>query len=374
MMIKITEVSSGPDLDKFIRFPDRLYKGNPYRVPPLHSAERGTLNPRKNPAFEFCESKYWIAVANGKTVGRIAGIINHKSNEIHNEKYARLGWFDFIDDFDVSGKLLETLEEWAKSKGMTHICGPMGFSDLDIEGLLVEGFNEISTQAVMYNFPYYPVHFEKAGYVKEVDWIQYEITIPDQVPDKIKRIAGLVKQKYDLRVVKAKKAKDLLPYAGKMFDTVNESFKDLYGYVALTDKQKAYYTKLYFSFINPKFVCLILDKNDDVVGFGISLYSLSKALIKAKGKLFPFGFIHILRALQKNDTLDSLLQGVKPKFQNKGIPAIFFDEIMQAAIDNGVKWAITSHALEENTAAYLMFEHLEHRQHLRRRSYGRRIG
>ncbi len=373
-MVEIKEVRTPADRKEFIRFPDRLYKGNPYRVPPLHSAEKEILDPKKNPAFEFCDARCWLAWSDGRIAGRIAGIINHRSNEIHHEKYARFGWIDFTDDYQVSGRLLETAEKWAREKGMTHVCGPAGFTDMDLEGMLVSGFDEMATQAVIYNYPYYPLHLEKAGYHKEVDWIQFELKVPREVPPKIARVAETVKQKHELRVLKVNKARDILPYAGKMFDTLNESFKDLYGFVPLTEKQKAYYTKLYFSFINPRYVCFVLDKQDEVIGFGITLYSLSKALNKARGRLFPFGFIHILKALHRNDTVDMLLQGVKPEYQNKGIPAIFFAEIMQAAIRDGVTTAISSHALENNTAAYRMFEELEHRQHLRRRSYGKKIG
>lgn len=372
-MVEIVEITDNEGLKDFIKFPDRLYKGNKFRVTPLHYMEKAALNSKKNPAFDYCEAKYWLAYLDGKVIGRIAGLINHKSNEIRGEKYARFGWIDFIDDYKVSELLIGTVEEWAKGKGMTHIHGPLGFTDMDLEGMLVEGFSEMGTQAVLYNYPYYPVHLEKLNFEKEVDWLQFEIKIPTEVPERIVLISNLVKQKYGLRVLKAKKSKDLLPYAGKMFDTLNEAYEHLYEFVPLTEKQKEYYTKQYFSLIDPKYVCFILDNNDDVVGFGVSIFSLSKALIKAKGKLFPFGFLHIINALRKNDTVDMLLEGVKPQYRNKGIPSIFFAEMMQAYIDNGIKTAISSHALEKNVRAYLMFDDFEHRQHLRRRCYGKRI-
>ncbi|UBM63428.1 GNAT family N-acetyltransferase [Candidatus Sulfidibacterium hydrothermale] len=367
--VVIKEVKSKADLKKFIAFPDKLYKGNKYRVPQLHMFEKATLSPKKNPAFDFCEARYWLAYKDNKIVGRIAAIINHKSNEIWNEKHMRFGWIDFIDDIEVSKALIQAVENWAKEKGMEAVHGPLGFSDMDLEGMLVEGFNEIGTQATLYNYPYYPEHLEKLGYVKDVDWIQFEIKVPDKVPDKIKRISSLVLQKYNLHVLEVKKAKEFLPYAKKMFHTLNEAFQSLYGFVPLTEKQIEKYTKDYFSAIDPRFVCFVLDKDDDVVGFGISLYSLSEALQKAKGKLFPFGFIHILKALKKNDKVDMLLQAVKPQYQNKGIPAVFYSEMMQAYIDNGVKTAISSHALEDNKSAFLMFKDYELRQHLKRRCY-----
>ncbi len=367
--IKITEVKSKSELNKFISFPDKLYKGNKYRVPQLHSFERSTLMSDKNPAFYFCESKYWLAYRNDKIVGRIAGIINHKSNEIWSEKNMRFGWIDFIDDIDVSTALIKTVENWAKETGMSAVHGPLGFSDMDLEGMLVEGFDEIGTQATLYNYPYYPVHIEMLGYSKDVDWVQSKINVPDSVPERVKRISNIVLKKYDLRILKAKKAKHVLPYAKSMFETQNESFAHLYGYVPLTEKQINYYAKEYFSLINTKYVCFVLDKNDEVVGFGITILSLSKALQKAKGKLFPFGFINILRALKKNDTVDMFLQGVKPDYIKKGVAAVFFNELMQAYIDNGVKTAITSHALESNKSATQIFSAYDTRQHLRRRAY-----
>ena len=367
--IEIKEVKSKSDLNKFIAFPNKLYKGNKYRVPQLDIYEKKSLDRKKNPAFDFCVAKYWLAYKNNKIAGRIAGIINHKSNEIWNEKHMRFGWIDFIDDLEVSGALIKTVENWARQKGMTAVHGPLGFSDMDLEGMLIEGFNEIGTQATIYNYPYYPVHLEELGYKKDADWVQFEIKVPDKVPDKLKRISSFVLQKYDLKILNAKKSKDLLPYTKSMFYTLNEAFKPLYGFVPLTDKQIEQYTKDYFSAIDVKFVCFVLDKNNEVAGFGISIYSLSEALQKAKGKLFPFGFIHILKALRKNNKVDMLLQAVKPEYQNKGVAAIFYSEMMHTYIDNGVEIAISSHALEDNKSAFLMFNDYETRQHLKRRCY-----
>lgn len=373
-MIRIKKVETKKDLSDFIKFPDKLYKGNPYRVPPLHLLETAALRVDKNPAFEYCEASYWLAYKDDVIVGRIAGILSHRFVEIWGEKLARFGWIDFNDDYEVSALLFKTVEEWALSKGFTGMHGPLGFSDMDLEGALVEGFNEISTQAVIYNYPYYLNHYKKNGYTKDADWLQYEIKVPDKVPEKIYKMSELIKERYDLRVLKVKKAKELLPYGKSMFATLNESFKDLYGFVPLSEKQIDYYIKQYFSMIDPRYVCFISDKSNEIIGFGVSVPSLSKALIKARGKLFPFGFVHIIKALKKNDTIDMLLQAVKPKYQNKGIPAIFFAEMMQAYIDAGIKTAITSHALEDNKAAYLMFSDYQARQHLRRRCYIKTLG
>lgn len=369
-MITIHEVNTKSDLRKFIKFPDELYKNNSYRVPQLHSFEMSTLLKEKNPAFDFCEAKYWLALKKGKIVGRIAGIINKKANEKWNEKVVRFGWIDFVENQEVSQLLLKTVEEWGKKHGMEKVQGPLGFTDMDLEGMLIEGFDEISTQAVIYNYPYYPNHLEQYGYSKEVDWIQYEIKVPNKVPDKVLRIAELVKTKYELKILNFKNSKELLPYAGKMFDTLNEAFKDLYGFVPLTERQIKYYVDKYFSMVNPKYVSFVVDKNNNVVGFGLGFLSLSKALMNAKGRLFPFGFIKILRDMKTNDTADILLQAVRDDYKNKGVPALFYAHIMQAFIDNGVKTAISSHTLEENKNALLMFTNgYESRQHMRRRSY-----
>ncbi len=367
--IEIKEVLSSSDLNRFIAFPDKLYKDNQYRVPQLHTFEKSSLDKKKNPAFEYCDARYWLAYKDGKIVGRIAGILNKKSNEKWEEKFLRFGWIDFIDDPAVSEALFNTVEDWAKSLGLEAIHGPLGFTDMDLEGMLVEGFDELGTQATLYNYPYYPEHLEKLGFRKDVDWIQHEVTVPKEVPERVKRITDLVMRKYNLRILDAKKPKDVLPYAKKMFNTLNEAFGHLYGYVELTDKQIEKYTKDYFSLIDTKYICFVLNEEDDVVGFGISVLSLSKALQKAKGKLFPFGFIHILKALKKNDTVDMLLQGVKPDYIKKGVAAIFYNKMMQAYIDNGVTKAITSHILEGNKNSHQMFDAYETRQHLRRRIY-----
>jgi GNAT superfamily N-acetyltransferase len=372
--ITVKEVQTNSELNKFISFPNKLYKGNKFRVPQLYGFEKSTLVAKKNPAFEFCTAKYWLAFIDGKVVGRIAGIINKKSNEIWNEKMVRFGWIDFIDDLNVSAALTKAVEDWGKSQGMTSMHGPLGFSDMDLEGMLVDGFDELGTQAVIYNYPYYPDHFEKMGYTKGVDWVQKEIVVPDKVPEKLQRFAKLIAEKYQLEPLKVKKAKQLIPYAKSMFYTLNAAFKDLYGFVPLTDHQIDYYIKQYFSIIKPEYVCFVIDKNSEVVGFGISMPSLSKALIKAKGKLFPYGFIPVLKSIYgKNDMIDMYLNGVRPDYHGKGIHAIYYAELMQAYIDNGIKLAITNPQMEENAKALQLWKHYEHRDHIRRRCYTKEI-
>ncbi len=370
----IREVISKSDKKLFLTFQDKLYKGNEYRVPQLHMFEKKVRSEKENPAFEYSEMKSWLVFdANDKPVGRISGIISHESNKIWQQKYVRFAWLDFIEDEQVLRLLIQAVEDWAKSKGLDTIHGPMGFCDMDMEGMLVEGFEELGTQATLYNYPYYPQLLEKIGFKKDVDWVQHEIKVPKEIPERVKRISQLILNKYNLRILKAKKSKDLLPYAHSMFHTYNKAFAHLYGFTPLTERQIDYYIKEYISIVDPRFACFVLDENDEVVGFGISIISLSKALQKAKGKLLPFGIFHIFKALKTHKTVDLLLQGVLPEYVKKGVASIFYNEMMQAYIDNGITTAITSHILEINKHSHQMFDAYETRQHIRRRAYIKKI-
>jgi len=369
MEIEIKKVSSRRDLKKFIGFPYKHFAGNKFWCPPLRFDEMNTLRSDKNPAFDFCESGYWLAFRDGKIVGRIAGIINYKSNERWNEKLVRFGWIDFIDDLAVSSLLLDTVTAWGKEKGLTGIHGPLGFSDMDNEGMLIQGFDELATLASIYNYPYYPKHMEKLGFQRVADWVQYEFSIPPEIPDKVERMTQLVMEKYKLRVLKVKKAKEFLPYARKMFTTLNQAFDELYGYTPLTDKQMEVYTKQYFGFIRPEFVSFVIDQHDDVVGFGISMPSLTKALQKCNGKLFPFGFLYILMALRKNDTIDMYLNGVRPDYQAKGVNALYYNAMHKAYLEKHINKAITNPQLEDNAKALTIWKNFNGRQHLKRRCW-----
>lgn len=370
MSVSIVEVTNNKLLGKFIDFPYSLYKNHPYYCPQIRMGEFELLDKKKNPAFEYCEARYWLAYQNDKIVGRIASILNHKSNEKWNEKHLRFGWIDFIDDLEVSKALINTVENWAKEKGLSAIHGPLGFTDMDCEGMLIKGFDELSTIATIYNYPYYPQHLEKHGYLKDVDWVQNEFDVPAQLPEKFEQMANLVKQKYNLHTLEAKKAKDLLPYAKEIFHSMNKSFDKLYGYVALTDKQIDLLVKQYFSFIRPEFVCIVLDANDKVAGFGISLPSLTKAMQKTKnGKLYPFGFIHMLKAMKKNELIDMYVNGVLPEYQGKGVHVIYYAQMCKAYIKYGVKKAVTNPQLEENASALNVWKHFNGRQHISRRCY-----
>jgi hypothetical protein len=369
MSISIKQVSSNADLKKFINFPFILYSGNKYWCPALRLDEKATLRKDKNPAFEFCEAEYWLAYKGREIVGRIAGIINHKANKRWNELLVRFGWIDFTDDPEVSGKLIETVENWGREKGMTGIHGPLGFSDMDNEGMLIEGFNELATISSIYNYPYYPEHMEKMGFIKAADWLQYEITITPAVPGKVARMAAWVEKKYGLHVIMAKKAKELRPYARKMFVLLNEAFDCLYGYSQLSEKQIDAYIRQYFGFIRPEFTTLVMDGNDEMIGFGIALPSLTKAIQRCNGKLFPVGFIHVLKALRTKRYVDMALVGVRPDYQLKGALALVYRNLHQSYIDNKIIIGVTNPQLEENAKALAIWKNFETRQHMRRRCW-----
>jgi hypothetical protein len=369
MEISIKKVATRKDLGKFINYPYTLYKGNKFWCPPMRLDEKNTLSRKKNPAFEFCEAEYFLAYRGKEMVGRIAAIINHKANERWNEKLVRFGWIDFIDDPDVSARLIETVASWGKEKGMKGIHGPLGFSDMDNEGMLIKGFGEEATLASIYNYPYYPEHMVRLGFEKAADWVQYEFEIPQQIPDKVERLSKLVQEKYKLRVVQARKSKDLLPYAGKMFVLLNQAFDELYGFTALTQKQMDMYVKTYFGFIRPEYVSFVIDEHDDIVGFGISMPSLTKALQKSNGRLFPFGFIYLLRAMKKNETIDMYLNGVRPDYHGKGVNSLYYNEMHKAYIRNHIIRAVTNPQLEDNAKALTIWKNFNGRQHLTRRCW-----
>lgn len=369
MELSIKKVTTGRDLRKFIVYPIKLYKGNEYFCPPMRLDEKHTLSRKTNPAFEFSEADYFLAYRGKEIVGRIAAIINHKANERWNEKLVRFGWIDFIDDPEVSAKLIETVMAWGKERGMTGIHGPLGFSDMDNEGMLIKGFEEEASLASIYNYAYYVDHMVRLGFEKAADWVQYEFIVPQEIPDKVHRISELVREKYHLHLVEAKKPKDLLPYAGKMFDMLNKAFDELYGFTALTQKQIDMYVKAYFGFIRTEFVSCVVDEQDDIVGFGISMPSLTKALRKNQGKLFPFGFIHLLRAMKKNDTIDMYLNAVRPDFHGKGINALYYNEMHKAYIRNHITRAVTMPQLEDNAKALTIWKNFNGRQHITRRCW-----
>jgi len=375
MSITLKEVNSRSDLKKFIKFQFSLYKDNTYWVPPLIFDELKTLTKEKNPAFDFCEAKYWLAYKDGSIVGRIAGIINHKYNERWDQKSARFGWIDFVDDPEVSSKLIEQVISWSKEKGMSKLHGPLGFTDFDGEGMLIEGFNELSTFGSIYNHPYYSKHIEKFGFEKDADWIEFRVNFDPtlEVPEKVARIANAVAERNKLHFLRVKKAKEMLPYAREIFYLINTAYKDLFGFVELTDKQIDMYVKAYFGFIKADYVPIILDQNNKVVAFGITMPSLSAAVKKSKGKLLPFGFIHILNAMKNNPEVDLYLTAVHPDMQNKGVNAMLINEVNNVFIRNKIQFVETNRELEENSKIQAQWRFYESRLHKRRRCYKKSI-
>ncbi len=375
MAIVLREVTSKSELKKFIKFPFSLYKGNDFWVPPLIFDEIKTLSKKKNPAFDFCDAKYWLAYKNDEIVGRIAGIINHNYNTKWNQKSVRFGWIDFIDDEEVSKSLIMQVMNWAKEKGMKKIHGPLGFTDLDGEGMLIEGFNELSTFGSIYNHLYYQNHMEKLGFEKDADWVEYLVNFNPNVegPEKVSRIAKTVAERNHLHILRVKKAKEMLPYAREIFYLINEAYKNLYGFVELTDKQIDMYVKAYFGFIKPDYVPILLDSNNKVIGFGITMPSLSVAVQKSKGRLLPFGFIHILRAMKNNPNVDLYLTAVKPEWQNKGVNAILINEVNDVFVRNHIQKVETNRELEENSKIQAQWRFFENRLHKRRRCFKKSI-
>lgn len=373
MSILIKEVKSKSDLKKFVCFPFQIFKGNKFWVPPLIFDELKTLSKEKNPAFDFCESKYWLAYKDNKIAGRIAGIINHKCNEKWNQKNARFGWIDFIDDREVSRILMDKLIDWAKEKNMKMVHGPLGFTDFDGEGLLIEGFNELSTFGSIYNFPYYKEHIEKLGFEKDADWVEFSVKVPDSVPEKVSRIAEAIAKREQLKFLRVKKAKEIVPYARDIFYLINDAYKDIFGFVELTDKQIDMYVKAYFGFIKPDYVPVVLDKDNKIAAFGITMPSLSEAMQKCKGKLFPFGFLHVLKAMKKNPNADLYLTAVRRDLQNRGVNAMLIDEMNKVFIRNNIVKVETNRELEENVKIQAQWRFYESRLHKRRRCYKKSI-
>lgn len=372
-MVTIKKVETKKELKQFIRFNYELYKDNQYAVPEFYEDMLNTFSP-KNAAMDFCDTVYFLAYKDGKIAGRIVGIVNHKANSIWNQKNVRFGWIDFIDDEEVSKALLDAVAEWGRAKGMTQIHGPLGFTDNDPEGMLIEGFEELSTMTTIYNYPYYPQHMEKLGFEKDVDWIEMQLEAPrdGKMPERLTRMAELLMKKFDFRIKKYKSIKKLAKEYGKeIFHVLNEAFKPLFGYNELSEKQIDQYIKMYLPFIDPKLVSLVTDANGKLLAVGISIPSFSRALQKAKGKLFPFGWWHMYRALKHPTTniVDLLLVGVLPEYQNKGVNSLLFYDLLPIYMENGFEYAETHPELEYNHKVQQQWVYFERRIHKRRRCF-----
>ncbi len=381
--IEIKRVTGKRDLKKFIQFRYDLYKGNKYDAPNLYSDELHTLSHDKNSAFEFCEADYFLAWKNGKIVGRVAAIINHRYNKQWNRKAVRFGWIDFIDDTEVSAALLKAVETWGREKGMTEIIGPLGFTDMDPEGMLTKGFQELGTMATLYNYEYYPRHMEQMeGYEKDNDYLEFKVFVPEKgMPEKMKRVAELCMKRYNLHTPRLSRSQVFGPeqYGQKVLEVVNKTFGQLYGFSQMTQSQIDEYVKMYFKYFDMNLICVIEDWNTpghDVIGVGITIPSLTKALQKCRnGRLLPFGWWHIIRALKfhKTDVVDLLLVGILPEYRAKGANALLFYHLIPIYQKYGFKWGETHVEMESNDKVQSLWQYFENEQHKKRRCYKKQL-
>jgi hypothetical protein len=350
-----------------------LYKGNPYFVPPLIADEINGFDKSKNPAFKFAEPHYYLAYKNGKIVGRIAAIINQIEVEQLNVKKIRFGWLDMIDDIEVTKALFNQVEKLAKANGLEFMEGPMGASNLEKAGMLTEGFDKLSTVITYYNYDYYPKHLAELGFVKEKEWVENFMTTPNSIPDKIYEFAGIVKERYGLKLLHFKNAGEMQPYIKPIFDLLEESYKDLETYVPISEEQKAFYAKKYSKILNPDYINFIEDGEGELCAFAITMPSYAKALQKANGKLFPFGWFHLLQAQKKNDTVEFVLIGVHPKYQRKGITAIIFKEMFETFTKHNIKFLETNPELEDNQSVQALWKDYNPVQHKARKTFTKTI-
>lgn len=376
MSVIIKIASSAKDFKAFARFGNKLYKGNLCYVPSMPWDDLNTFNREKNGAFEFSEAEFYLAYKNGELVGRVAAIINYKANKTWKVDQVRFGWIDFIDDMEVSKALLDAVVAFGKAHGMKQIVGPLGFTDFDPEGMLMEGYDRLSTMALIYNHPYYPEHLKQFGYTKQTGWVEYRIRIPEQLPEKYIRMAELIKERYKLKVRKLTKRQIRKEnYGQKIFQLINETYCILYGYSLLSPKQIDMYVDLYLSIVDMKLLTFIENEQGELIATGISIPSLSRALQKCNGEILPFGWWHLLKAMywKKSDTLDLLLIGVRQDYQNKGINSLLFVDLFQNYRKCGFKYAETNANLETNQKVLAMWNPFEKELHKRRWVLGKDI-
>ena len=376
MSVTVTRVQNKRAFKEFLHFPLTLYKDMPAFVPPLLMDDADTLDPKKNPAYEFCDAAMYLAYKDGKLAGRVAAIVNRKANAAWNHDEVRFGWFDFIDDREVSKALLDAVEAFGRERGMTTILGPLGFTDFDPEGMLVEGFEYLSSMALHHNWPYYKDHMEALGYAKDVDWLEYRIYIGDTIPDKYIRVAKIVEERYGLKLRKITKREVRKTDVGyKLFDLINETYSSLYNFTVLPKKMVDKYVGFYLGVLDLKFVSLVEDKDHNIVGFGVVMPSITRALKKCNGKLFPFGWFHILRAMywKYEENFEMLLIGVKPEYQKKGVNSIVFVDLMKELLKGGFVYGESNAELESNLDIRSQWGDLEVKECKRRRVYKKAV-
>ncbi len=373
MSVEIKKVTTKSELKRFIRFNYEFYKDNPYSVPDLYDDMLNTFSPKKNAAFEFCEADYFLALRDGKIVGRVAAIINRRANEKWNRKTVRFGWIDFVDDMEVSTALIDTVKQWGKERGMTEIEGPLGFTDMDAEGMLVEGFDQLSTMATIYNYPYYPQHMERLGLSKSADWVEMKIYVPDAIPEKHRRISEIIAKRYNLHIRKLKSKKEVRQsgVAHDIFRLINDAYTPLFGYSRMTERQIDQYVKMYVPVLDLRMVSIVENEQNEIVAVGISMASLSRALQKAKGRLLPFGWYHLLKALmwKRPKVLDLLLVAVRPDYQGKGVNALLFTDLIPVYKELGFEYAESNPELEMNEKVQNQWQYFKTEQHKRRRCF-----
>lgn len=373
MSVEIKKVTTQSELKRFIRFNYEFYKDNPYSVPDLYDDMLNTFSPKKNAAFEFCEADYFLALRGGKIVGRVAAIINRRANETWNRKTVRFGWIDFVDDMEVSTALIDTVKQWGKERGMTEIEGPLGFTDMDAEGMLVEGFDQLSTMATIYNYPYYPQHMERLGLSKSADWVEMKIYVPDAIPEKHRRISEIIARRYNLHIRKLNSKKEVRQsgVAHDIFRLINDAYTPLFGYSRMTERQIDQYVKMYVPVLDLRMVSIVENEQNEIVAVGISMASLSRALQKAKGRLLPFGWYHLLKALmwKRPKVLDLLLVAVRPDYQGKGVNALLFTDLIPVYKELGFEYAESNPELEMNEKVQNQWQYFKTEQHKRRRCF-----
>ena len=369
-MVEIREVKTRKELKKFAGFNEKMYRDIPQAIPDLISDEMDNFTPKKNPAYEYAESRQWLAYKDGQCVGRIGAIISHKANKKWNRKRIRFTRVDFIDDYEVSKALFQTVENWGKERGMEAVHGPMGFCDLDQEGMLIEGFDYKGMFISIHNAPYYKEHLERLGYIKSVDWIENRITIPEEVPEFFTRLSARIQEEQKLRIFKARNRRELKKYIPEIFDVVNDTYRRLYGEVELTQKQIDKYVKQFLLLVNCKYAMMVMNEENQMIGFGLAVPSLADASKKSHGRLFPLGWIRVLYApYSKTDTLELFLIGVRDAYKNTGVPAMLIEEGIKTAIADGKKYAETGPMLEDNLKIHSLWKRIEKVQHKRRRCW-----
>ncbi len=372
-MITIKEAKTKKELKEYIKFPFSLYKDNEYWVPPIIADELETFDKTKNPAFENAEAYFYLAYKDGKIAGRVTAIINW--DEVNNQQKSkvRFGWFDVIDDIEVTKSLLEKVYELGRKNKLEYVEGPMGFSNLDKVGVLTEGFDQLGTMVTWYNHPYYAEHFEQLGYVVEKEYIESKFPFSNVKPEFFQKASLVVKKRYELTPLNFTSTKEIMPYVDKMFDLFNETYSKLSSFVAISDVQKEYFKKKYISFINPEYIKFIEDKDHNIVAFGIVMPSFSKALQKAKGKLFPFGVFHLLNAKKNSKDAIFYLVGIHPEYQNKAVTAIIFNEYYDTFKEKGVINCFRTPELADNLAIQNMWKHFDPVVHCRRKTFKKEL-